>query len=52
MEEVRTAHLAVGYEKSMNRDVNQADKSRYTEQVSGGVLTTAISEEGRGSADT
>lgn len=27
--------------KSMNGDVNQADKSRYTEQVSGGVLTTA-----------
>lgn len=25
----------------MNEDVNQADKSRYTEQVSGGVLTTA-----------
>lgn len=25
----------------MNGDVNQADKSRYTEQVSGGVLTTA-----------
>jgi len=25
----------------MNGDMNQADKSRYTEQVSGGVLTTA-----------
>lgn len=35
------AHFAVGYEKSMNGDVNQAYKSRYTEQVSGGVLTTA-----------
>lgn len=36
-----SVHLAAGYEKSMNEDVNQADKSRYTEQVSGGVLTTA-----------
>lgn len=36
-----SAHLAAGYEKSMNRDVNQVDKSRYTEQVSAGVLTTA-----------
>lgn len=36
-----TNHLAASYEKSMNGDVNQADKSRYPEQVSGGVLTTA-----------
>jgi len=30
----------------MNGDVNQADKSRYTEQVSSGVLTT-VSPRGR-----
>lgn len=41
-----SAHLAAGYKKSMNGDVNQADKSRYTEQVSSGVLTT-VSPRGR-----
>lgn len=36
-----SAYLAAEYKKSMNGEVNRADKSRYTEQVNSGVLTTA-----------